>query len=97
MTEEMITDVATQPLSPVAAAPASRFEADLEALIVKARDMGVRFHRGPATLETANDPMVFHVLEDMADEVFYEALDRKLSSIGDRAFMRILSRLEILS
>jgi hypothetical protein len=69
-----------------------KLESKLEALILKAKELGIQFISGPATFETIYNTKIFHVLEDMTDETFEEALERKVGEFESKKFLSILNK-----
>ena len=67
-------------------------EKQLEDLILKAKNLGVIFKNGPATWETIHDIKIFHVLEEMTDEIFIETLSRKIEHFESKKFLSILQK-----
>ncbi len=72
-------------------------ETRLEELIIKAKELGIQFKNGPATFETIHDSKVFHVIEDMNDEVFIEMLQKKVDEFSSKRFMTILNKHDLLT
>lgn len=64
----------------------------LEDLIIKAKELGITFKNGPATLETIYDNKIFHVLEEMSDDVFIELLTKKIEQFESKKFLSILQK-----
>lgn len=72
-------------------------EKRLEELIIKAKELGIQFKNGPATFETIHDSKVFHVIEDMNDEIFIEMLQKKVDEFSSKKFMTILNKHDLLA
>lgn len=72
-------------------------EKRLEELIIKAKELGIQFKNGPATFETIHDSKVFHVIEDMNDEIFIEMLQKKVDEFSSKKFMTILNKHDLLT
>lgn len=67
-------------------------EKKLEELILKAQSLGIQFKKGPASWETINDPKIFHVLEEMTDEIFVETLSRTIDKFESKKFLSVLEK-----
>lgn len=64
----------------------------LEDLIIKAKELGISFKNGPATYETIYDNKIFHVLEEMSDDVFIDLLSKKIEQFESKKFLTVLQR-----
>lgn len=69
----------------------------IEELVLKARELGIIFKNGPATFETIHDNKIFHVLEEMSDEVFYDTLLRKVEEFESKKFLNILNKYQLIN
>ena len=67
-------------------------EKKLEDLVLKANELGIVFKSGPATFETINDEKVFHVLEEMTDDIFYDSLLKKVEYFESKKFLKVLKK-----